>query len=189
MTSTLSEHLAPEPEPLGPLDCLIAVYDLFHDAEAASDEVTTTQERLHMLEATELAAKTLAGLKRQLTADIFDALGRGVTDVPDYGQVEVRSSPSRKQWEHDRLTEAVIARLGDEVVPLICDEAGEMHPPSQVIANCVRRFTEFARPDWRLGDKARGTTGIQTTLGIDADEYCVTDWNIVVKVLSRGEAA
>ncbi len=82
--------------------------------------------------------------------------------VEGLGEVAIRKSVKRTQWDNDALAQVVVAYALDERV--LDEETGEYESAFQAVA---RVLMECARPSWRI-------TPLRDR-GIDPDEYCSVD--------------
>ncbi len=106
-----------------------------------------------------------AGLKPfedRVERDLMETAGSKRFVVEGLGEVQIRKSVKRTQWDNDALAQVVVAYALDERV--LDEESGEYESAFQAVA---RVLMECARPSWRiipLRDR-----------GIDPDEYCSVD--------------
>lgn len=79
--------------------------------------------------------------------------------VDDLGEVTVRRSNKRTEWDNDGLTAVVVARALDERI--LDESTGEYESEASAVS---RVLSECSRPSWRLTPlRARG---------IDESEFC-----------------
>ncbi len=90
--------------------------------------------------------------------------------VEGIGEVEVKKSTKRTQWDSDSLTRVVVARALDERI--LDEHTGEYESGAEAVA---RVLMECSRPSWRVTPlRARG---------IDETEFCHVEddgWSVVL---------
>ncbi len=164
----LAYALAPaHAEALTSLGALVADYDDDREHYSRDDLV-----RLLML-LREVRAE-LAAVADEVTRDLLAHADTKRFVVPEIGEVAIRKSTKRTQWDHEALTRVVVARALDE--RLVDEDTGEYEAAHEAVA---RVLSECSRPSWRVTPlRARG---------IDDSEFCtVTENGWDVQLPPRG---
>lgn len=121
----------------------------------------------------ELLAQSLIDVREQikiakeqeseLIQALADAMPAKRYELAGVGTFERHKASTRKTWDNDSLSSALIRKIRTGEVPKqVDDETGEVIDEDDV-AQTARIFTECARPSWRL-------TPLRA-LGVDPDEY------------------
>lgn len=118
----------------------------------------------------------LAALAAQVERDLMANAGKRSFVVEGVGEVVIRKSTKRSQWDHEGLTRRVVALALDER-QIIDESTGEYEPAHEAVA---RVLSECARPAWRVTPlRARG---------LQVDEFCSeTDGGWSVQLPPRSE--
>jgi hypothetical protein len=102
----------------------------------------------------------LASLAKDIEAELLVTAGSKRFVVEGLGEVEIRKSIKRTEWDDEGLTRVLVARALDERI--VNEQTGEYEPAHESVA---RVLSECARPSWRVTPlRARG---------LAVDEFCV----------------
>jgi hypothetical protein len=137
-------------------------------AEYLDEPDIPVEARVILLAAVRECRRQLADFEKVLEADVVaQAKDRRFT-VPGVGEVEIRSTTKRTQWQHADLLAAVVSRTIDSPETLYDVETGELLPYAVIAQNVAREVAAC----FSLG--AGKLTGLRQ-LGLDADEYCTVE--------------
>lgn len=101
----------------------------------------------------------LNSLYKRVEQDLIALAGEKRFTVPLLGEVEIKRSNKRNQWDNDGLTRKLVAMALDE--RQVNEATGEYEPAWEAVG---RVLSECARPSWRVTPlKARG---------LQVDEWC-----------------
>lgn len=143
------------------------VQDLAHLAEwadaeyneAADAELPNAEQLAIVLAAIRDCRAGLAALYDRVEQGLMGMAGEKRFTVDGLGEVEIKRSTNRTEWDHEGLTRKLVALALDERV--LNENTGEYEPAHQAVA---RVLSECARPSWRLTPlRARH---------VPIDEYC-----------------
>lgn len=115
--------------------------------------------------------KTVGLLDDELSTLIAPLIHGPYKEVDGIGVVEVKKRSDRKAWDHDRLTDLVVARAIDERV--LDEETGEYEREATAVAKALRDCAGISY--WKV-------TGLRKR-GIDPDEFCETTPGRVAVIL------
>lgn len=134
---------------------LTELMERFYSAQIDFDR----DDFVRILVAVRDARAELATFARDVESELMAHAGekRWVTD--GVGEVLIRKSTKRSEWDSESLTRVLVARALDE--RRLNEETGEVEPPWESVA---RVLSECARPSWRL-------TPLRSR-GIQIDEFC-----------------
>lgn len=101
----------------------------------------------------------LAGFAKDVERDLLARADEKKWITPGLGEVQVRRSTKRTEWDSESLTRVVVARALDERI--LDESSGEYESGAEAVA---RVLSECARPSWRV-------TPLRAH-GIQIDEFC-----------------
>jgi hypothetical protein len=140
--------------------------DVARDAEDdidADPRISDNPEALtYVLAAIRDCRADLAALYAKVELMLLAAAGERRFLVDGLGEVEIRRSTKRTQWDSEALTRRLVAMARDERI--LDEKTGEYEPPEEAVA---RVLSECVRPSWRVTPlRARH---------IDETEYCTVE--------------
>lgn len=130
-----------------------------YDAAVQHGDGYTLAERIRILALVRDCRADLAAFAKKVEGDVLLTAGEKRFVVDGIGEVEIRRSVKRSQWDNDGLTRLLVARALDERI--VDERTGEYEPAWEAVA---RVLSECARPSWRV-------TPLRTR-GIQPDEFC-----------------
>lgn len=114
---------------------------------------------VHILVAIRDARAELATFARDVESELMAHAGERKWITPGIGEVVIRKSTKRSEWDNDGLTRKLVALALDERI--VNEETGEYEPAWEAVA---RVLSECSRPSWRVTPlRARG---------LAVDEFC-----------------
>lgn len=135
------------------------LYDrLAYDPDVGDGELAEWHEVLGRIVA------ELQEARKTCTNVLAERLGRGQHYPPGW-EITVRKNKTYREWDHEEVAKRVVSRAVD--ARLVDETTGEvLESEAQAVA---RGLLNAARPSWR--------TTVLRDMGIDPDEFCVTDVN------------
>lgn len=127
--------------------------------EAGEVDAPNAEQLAIVLAAIRDCRSGLAALYDRVEQGLMSMAGEKRFTVDGLGEVEIKRSTNRTEWDHEGLTRKLVALALDERV--LNENTGEYEPAHQAVA---RVLSECARPSWRLTPlRARH---------VPIDEYC-----------------
>lgn len=127
--------------------------------EHVDEELPTAEQLAIILGAIRDCRADLAVLYGKVEAGLMSMAGEKRFTVEGLGEVEIRKSTKRSNWDSEGLTRNLVALALDERV--LDETSGEYEPAWEAVA---RVLMECARPSWRVTPlRARG---------LQIDEWC-----------------
>jgi hypothetical protein len=127
--------------------------------EGVTEELPNAEQLAIVLAAIRDCRAGLAVLYGRVEAGLLGMAGEKRFVVDGLGEVEIKRSTKRSQWDSEGLTRKLVALALDE--RQIIEETGEYEPAWEAVA---RVLMDCARPAWRvLPLRARG---------LQVDEWC-----------------
>lgn len=113
--------------------------------------------------------KYLLGMAEQEVEDELVKVMPGKTyEVNSLGMIEMHTGASRKGWDKEALTDALVHSIASQQPNLMDADTGEVVNLLDFVRDLVTMTTDAATPSWKV-------TGLRK-YGIDPDQYCETTW-------------